>query len=927
MDAWYRGKRRYLLLWSLITVTFLVLYGKFVFAANIYAYTDIGADTVNAYLPNIIYDLRKIAAFDFNTYDLTRGLGDFSGTPLIKYLHPLNLPLLIFGEKNIKWGLIVSTYLRYLWMAIFADLYFRRVLTDGLASISAAMLWCFNGFAVLWGQHYSFLLTMASFTTALYGFQLFLERDRLAPLVVPAVACLAWASYPVLYVASIFFAFYGVIYLRIHEKPWHEVLSRALLFIGVAIAALGMASEYIIPNISKLMGSTRASVVGSQVVPPYYSIKYIGCFIGRFLSSDLLGIGGKYSGAGNYYEIAILSVSVLSIFSFVELTRSRYKRRFLLIFALCLIALGCPVVSQMLSFRALTQRWTFILCFLQVLMIGEAICLIREEVAGQNSPARLLTTVKYSAVLFLMLVCITYVIGKVSGYRVSRNTLTKLVIVFTSYAAFLMLYARILNRRATEEEHAYKRLLPLVQPLFLVLLIFDVCASNYFTINLRSYVSIDAWNNDLYSDGTSLVALSLRQKDGGTYRVNKTYDSQSFNDQLVQDYPGVGSYSSTNSAELVGAYSNFGTVRNNTSTTTGSNWIRFPHRSILSDRFLGVKYVITQDDDNMDPRFYDLVGMRGDKMLYRCSNFQGFGYLATHAVTKDQLSRMSPNERKLALTSGYYLTDGDSDSLGATGPSMDTVSDSIRKLNLLDRTVDNRGNIYKVDGVVPLKGGKHSPLCFDLGEDPGAEFGRMTIFLNSRKASALRVYATDDLGNPDAARSTSFSIHDGVGEYAIDLTDLGPSRYIVLSASDGVEADVYSIDLESISAETVESVFARQGSLGDIEITQHGAVFQGTVSNDSEGDAMLCLPLLYGSKWQLKLDGLTTPVVDVDGGMVGIRLSPGMHNLSLEYVDREQQLGVVISAVTTLAYAICILARGRLRTRGGRAEENSLPSA
>jgi len=60
----HRKEKEFLYIYAVmliaVTVIFIALYHKFLFGGYLYAYSDIGSDTINTYLPNMIYEIRSI---------------------------------------------------------------------------------------------------------------------------------------------------------------------------------------------------------------------------------------------------------------------------------------------------------------------------------------------------------------------------------------------------------------------------------------------------------------------------------------------------------------------------------------------------------------------------------------------------------------------------------------------------------------------------------------------------------------------------------------------------------------------------------------------------------------------------------------------------------------------------------------------------
>lgn len=119
------GWKRYGLLLLAVSVIFLCLYGPCVFGGKLYAYSDIGADTVDQYLPVTVYELERLGT---EGYDLQYGLGDYVTDPLYKYLTPFDAPIALLGEENLAAGILISTYLKYCIIAAAGLYFFTRLL-------------------------------------------------------------------------------------------------------------------------------------------------------------------------------------------------------------------------------------------------------------------------------------------------------------------------------------------------------------------------------------------------------------------------------------------------------------------------------------------------------------------------------------------------------------------------------------------------------------------------------------------------------------------------------------------------------------------------------------------------------------------------------------------------------------------------------
>lgn len=85
-----------------------------------YACCDVGSDTVDQYLPNICYETELIRSGELEGYQLSYGFGKYVAGLLLEYLNPVNLPLLLLGQSNLPAALMLSLYLKYVLICLFA---------------------------------------------------------------------------------------------------------------------------------------------------------------------------------------------------------------------------------------------------------------------------------------------------------------------------------------------------------------------------------------------------------------------------------------------------------------------------------------------------------------------------------------------------------------------------------------------------------------------------------------------------------------------------------------------------------------------------------------------------------------------------------------------------------------------------------------
>lgn len=853
-----------LMVLAVMSVIFLALYHSFLFGGQLYAYTDVGADTIDQYLPMTVFEVDALREGTTEQYSLQYGLGRFLGGTLMKYLNPVNLPLLLCAEEYLNVGLMISLYLKYAVICLFALFFFRRLLKQERAACVCALLWTFSGYAVLWGQHYQFLTGIAAFTVAVYGFQLFLEDSHRWYLVIPAVAYLASTGYYYLYIGCYFFLGYGVLYLAFQGRGLKAIAKKAGGFALVMIAAACIAGASLIPAVVSFFSSARVEQVAAGIggEPVLYSKNVLMAMLSRLFSNNLFGVGDEFLGPTNYYECAILSVSLLFVFAFVYLMQGKNWKRVLGITTVCALLACMPGFSRLIVFSSAAQRWTYLLCFAEVIAIGSALADLCRRWNEAESRKRLLRTVLLTDGLLAFAMAVLYLYHiQVGGWLLNEKAVITLAVIVALYHIGLAVMTR--SRRAFA--------------ILMALVAAELVLNNYATVNDRKTPSVEQWETELYNDGTREVVRWIQQRDDSLYRIGKTYWSVHYCDSLIQDYNGVGIYNSTNSAELLALAEAYG-------YTWAGNRVGFDGTDLLTNSMLGVKYVIAQSGEALNPDYYEKIYDDGSHAVYENLYWLGFGWW---------------QDEDPPLTEGTGLEK--LEELTRTASSAKTID----LLPYLTHTENCR-----IEGCTVTGTGARMRLAFDAPElEEGWLVSGLRVKMTAQAGSnAYLLVSTEDSGfSWDHYDVQSYGA--GSVSFSLDNTLTEPLTGIQLEISLACQ----QIGLEALELVIVDGAGLRQSlsamQAGRVtDLTQQGGVFSGTVTNPGEESALLCLPLVYSVQWEATVDGQAVAVQCFNAGLVGLEVEPGGHEIRLSYRSGVYRLAGAVSAAGTLLFvtAVCL---------------------
>lgn len=632
-----------LLLAACLTL-FVLLYRKMLFGGYIYAYSDIGRDTLATYLPRYLFDGDWLRNGGTSSYTLQDGLGAYIRNPVYKYIFPFNFFFVMSNGENIGGILMLSLFIKIMIIAVFSYLYFNKILQDKRAAAIGGLIWTFSGYMIVWGQHYQFATLILEFTVGIYFLQLFLEGKRAGLFFILAVALTVFDSYFNLYMSGIFFAVYTVIWCVFKHKNVRDILKKLVLLFLMAVWGIAIAMVQFMPAMRSFFSSTRMNDVTAkgQSLDLIYGKDYILTFVGRLLSPNTLKVGNEFTGAYNYYEAALLSTSLLCVFAVIFLLQTQLRKRVSALLISVLLLLLLPVFSQVLGMNAKKQRWSYLFCFIAVLCISYFLkCLFSHEKNAEMS-RMLRRTVIYSDIVYGVLFLILITAHLRGLVRIDKQTIFIAGFVVILYSIFFLLYGKNIRKHCVL--------------LLAGILSAELILINDASVNKRYVISKDAWEQEYFNDGTIEAVNELKQLDDSLYRVNKTYVSVGENDALVQGYNGLASYSSLNAQELVSFY-----LASGYELINGfSHWISIPCYDMYINSLLGTKYLLAKKDAPVESEDYIKVLETEDVIVYQNLYALPFGYLYYRELSWDSVSSLERVDRQKALTTGFYYTDNDS---------------------------------------------------------------------------------------------------------------------------------------------------------------------------------------------------------------------------------------------------------------------------
>lgn len=661
-----------------------MVYGRYLLGNIAYVYNDIGSDTIQQYLPYYIGIVDSIQDGTFSFWDASFGLGSSRFLSQAWLFDPFNLitiPVaLLFGQSTIPTMLVAVQIIRIFLSAFLFRWYISLFCKVPFVRVLGSVLFAFNGFMILWGEHYWFGNASIDLMLILISVEL-LMRERSALRFALLAVMIALISITSVYLACmtfIFGAIYAVLRCMYSSNSVHAFFRLLLPIVASVLIGLLLSCFVLVPSANLLLlDSIR--IAGSHDDSAFVRILSSALHfmpldqsvlsLSRIFSSNSFVTGLENAPFLNYYEIVQVGASVGAIilaiqflgYTLTNRSESWKNKLILLIVAIAVLSYFFSSFFPTLFNLGASLSYRSSYCIAMVLIATICLCMER-VIIPRNASIPILTI---ATLLSLAILLYSY-INATGRARLVCIVLFTAIILFST---MIILYQR----------NDAQALLMLAAGVLIVTSCFDA----YVTTNMRTpIVSSEApTSSSQKTDTDTTAALTyLVEADHSLYRIEKSYPDWTFwNDALVQNYDGVAVYNTAMAGKLIDFYSTLWPMAqcNTVYYESPRNDLNQPELFSI----LGVKYILSQDEltypwCSENARF-------GNVIVYENTGFNGFGRLFNKAITQSEYEENHAEGKEDILDSTIILPDNLFDN-----------SSSTRKLNKeSSEDLDNIGAI------------------------------------------------------------------------------------------------------------------------------------------------------------------------------------------------------------------------------------------
>lgn len=671
-------QRARLLLAFAVIAGFAVIYGGYIFGGRYLLFSDAGMDTICQFYPMYVHLTDEIREGTLSLWNFDWGLGCDTLTRQEWIMDPCAWMAvaggLLFGTEAIKHILLITQFIKVMACALCCFEFTGFYGFSPKARFTASCLFAFNGWLMLWGQHYYFGMACVYLIILLWLVERMLAAYR-------KISRMEWHYLSVglvvalIFIYSVYFGYMIVVFSSVYtimrmlylgygdEKRILASLWRELWPVIVTVL-LGMlcASVMIIPyadivlNVStRLEGSFIERM--KQYVAALYSGDYYMTLAGRMISNNTFGILALDQ---KYYELPQLSFSTLSlivvpqVFWFgvirpVDNTWGRKRILRILMAVLMVLALTWPFVGavfnmglgESLESGVPVMRFAFVLMPLFALIYAYFV----DECLCKCNINRGLLPVSGAAVYAVLYYAYW-------NYRIHYRWVNgALAAINLAFVLMLVVMRCQSGRKRTSGEKIFKENIIYMA---LLCLLGSACFDGYAANELRYTYdnTTECMSEDFHGRKTMDVLDYIKSIDDSFYRVEKVYyDFSTTGDSMVQNYSPFSMYCSTMSGYIKKFYEISYPHEEYKYPSSDVDYNEYDNAFAITN----VKYIIScfpLDWDYLEP-VCEINGV----YAYRNTHAGSIGTVYHAVMGYSEFEKLSENERKNVLADMLLLPD------------------------------------------------------------------------------------------------------------------------------------------------------------------------------------------------------------------------------------------------------------------------------
>ncbi len=398
--------------------------------------------------------------------------------------------------------------------------------------------------------------------------------------------------------------------------------------------------------------------------------------------------------------------------------------------------------------------------------------------------------------------------------------------------------------------------------------------SNFQVQNLAGYPRSES--------DTAAVLNTMKQREDETafYRAEAT-THQTYNDGALNNYNGISTFSSAANVNITNYLRTLGLSAYKT-----YNRYAFEEGSPVVNLFLNLKYLIERQGYLEENPYFTDVASSGKVHLLENNYYLPLGFLTDPALAElefdDSVGFFNFQNQLLSAALGQQVK-----------PWTAVNSNSLRisaSDNVTLTSVSGNAANYQASGT-------NGSIYYSYNIQ---QSGFLCVRYDLKKSDFIVSYKP--------AGSEDFSIlhrdtHNGLN-YIASVCQVNPGDQIQITVKPKTNnAERCSITAYLLDQQVMDQAYA-QLSQSTLELTKvTDTRFEGTINCQKDGLLYTSVPQ-NGSNWQVYVDGKQAEIDLIGDCMIGVMLTKGTHQITIQYHNSAFILGAIVSTLCALVFAV-----------------------
>ncbi len=397
------------------------------------------------------------------------------------------------------------------------------------------------------------------------------------------------------------------------------------------------------------------------------------------------------------------------------------------------------------------------------------------------------------------------------------------------------------------------------------------------------------------------ITDTIHEYDDGFYRMEKTYFRKT-NDNFALGIKGLSCSTSTLNRDTIDFLRSMGYA-------SRSHWSRYLGGTPVNDSLLGIKYLITNEDESdyygpalftrEDYGYDEDYEPNGDYSVYLNEFALSFAYgVADGWLAFNYEEYDNPYDRLNAMITVML---GESETVEVFKPA--TQNGDPETVNVKTGTADGHDS-FKVDDKT-----KAALLYYDYTVPADTE---LFFFYPNRYLREVKLAVSDKSGGQSASYTGKGTFGGGETNRIVSLGESATGKLYLKVETDNDSNNLYVIPKDSyiyyIDMETFKDAFTRLGKTQfviDSESTDSHLF--GTVTTDTDRQLMFT-SIPYDEGWNIYVDGQRVELYEANNALISFYVEgAGEHTVEMRYMPATVALGIGVSVISLVVFLVILL--------------------